>query len=56
MPVGMVAFGPIAAWVGNEWTLLGAATVAAVANIAVAFAPGVRAVETPALAAPAPAA
>lgn len=49
MPVGMIAFGPIAAAVGDEWTLLGAAAVAAAANIAVAFAPGVRAVETPAL-------
>ena len=46
MPIGMVAFGPIAAVVGNEWTLLGAAAVAAVTNIAVAFAPGVRSVET----------
>lgn len=54
MPVGMIAFGPIAAAVGDEWTLLGAAALAAVTNIAVAFAPGVRAVETPALA-PAPA-
>ena len=50
MPIGMVAFGPIAAVVGNEWTLLGAAAVAAVTNIAVAFLPGVRAIETPTLA------
>jgi MFS family permease len=50
MPVGMIAFGPIAAAVGDEWTLLGAAALAALTNIAVAFAPGVRGVETPALA------
>lgn len=54
MPIGMIAFGPIASFVGDEWTLLGAAAVAAVTNIAVAFTPGVRAVETPVFA-PAPA-
>jgi hypothetical protein len=42
MPAGMIAFGPIAAALGEEWTLLGAALVAAVANIAVAFTPAVR--------------
>ncbi|HEY6961924.1 MAG TPA: MFS transporter [Gaiellaceae bacterium] len=47
MPVGMVAFGPIADAAGFEWTLLAAAAVAATASIAVAFVPGVRAVTGP---------
>jgi MFS family permease len=44
MPIGMVAFGPIAAIFGVEWTLLAAAAVAAATNVVVAFAPGVRAI------------
>jgi MFS family permease len=44
MPVGMVVFGPIAEAVGFEQTLLAAAIVTAVTNIAVAFTPAVRAV------------
>jgi MFS family permease len=44
MPVGMIAFGPIADAVGYEWTLLAAAAVAAATNIAIAFTPAVRAV------------
>jgi hypothetical protein len=46
MPVGMVAFGPIADTFSYEQTLLGAAAVAAVTNIVVAFTPGVRSIET----------
>jgi MFS family permease len=53
MPVGMVTFGPIADAVGYEWTLLAAAAIVAVTNIALAFAPGVRAVTADALVAPA---
>jgi MFS family permease len=45
MPVGMIAFGPIASVVGSEWTLLGAAATVAVTTITVAFVPGVRAIE-----------
>jgi MFS family permease len=52
MPVGMVVRGPIADAVGFERTLLAAAVVTAVTNVAVAFTPAVRAVT----AAPAPAA
>ncbi|HET7647197.1 MAG TPA: MFS transporter, partial [Gaiellaceae bacterium] len=52
MPVGMVVLGPIADAVGFERTLLAAAVVTAVTNVAVAFTPAVRAVT----AAPAPAA
>jgi MFS family permease len=52
MPVGMIAFGPLAGWVGLEHTLLGAAAIAAVTNLAVGFTPAVREVtkapETPA--------
>jgi MFS family permease len=52
MPVGMIAFGPLAGWVGLEHTLLGAAAIEAVTNLAVAFTPAVREVtkapETPA--------
>jgi MFS family permease len=44
MPVGLILFGPLADHVGFEWTLLAAAAVAAVTNVAVAFAPGIRAV------------
>jgi hypothetical protein len=44
MPVGMVVFGPIADTVGFERTLLAAAVVTAVTNVAVAFTPAVRAV------------
>jgi MFS family permease len=52
MPVGMIAFGPLAGWVGLEHTLLVTAAIAAVTNLAVAFTPAVREVtkapETPA--------
>jgi MFS family permease len=44
MPAGMIAFGPIGDSLGYEWTLLVAAVIAATTNIAVAFAPGVRAI------------
>jgi MFS family permease len=44
MPVGMIAFGPIASWIGLEHTLLAAGGVAAVTNLAVAFTPAVRSV------------
>ena len=44
MPIGMVAFGPLAGWIGLERTLLAAAVVAAVTNLAVAFTPAVRSV------------
>jgi MFS family permease len=44
MPVGMLLFGPLSDAVGREWTLLGAAGVAAVTNVCVAFTPSVRAV------------
>ncbi|HEX7527096.1 MAG TPA: MFS transporter [Gaiellaceae bacterium] len=44
MPIGMIAFGPIAQAVGFTPTLLGAAAVAVVTNIAVAVVPGVHAV------------
>ena len=44
MPVGMIVFGPIAQAVGFEETLLAAAVVTAVANVAVAFTPAVRGV------------
>ncbi len=44
MPVGLLAFGSIGDAVGYEWTLLGAAALAAVTNLAVAFTPAVRAV------------
>ena len=47
MPVGMLAFGPIADAVGFERTLFAAAAIAAATNIAVAFTPAVRAVESP---------
>jgi MFS family permease len=47
MPVGMLAFGPIGDHFGYEWTLLVAAGAVAVTNFAVAFAPGVRALEAP---------
>jgi MFS family permease len=42
MPVGMIAFGPIGDSFGYERTLLAAALLAAVTNIAVALVPGVR--------------
>jgi MFS family permease len=44
MPVGMIAFGPIADWIGFERTLLFAAAIVAITNVAVAFTPAVRAV------------
>ena len=44
MPIGMIAFGPIAGSAGFERTLLAAAVIAAVTNVAVAFTPAVRAV------------
>ena len=44
MPIGMIAFGPLAGWIGLEHTLLVAAAVAAVTNLAVAFTPAVRSV------------
>jgi MFS family permease len=55
MPIGMIAFGPIADWAGLERTLLFAALLAAVTNVAVAFTPAVRTV-TSAPPTPAPAA
>ncbi len=54
MPIGMIAFGPLTDWIGLEHTLLAAAAIAAVTNLAVAFTPAVRAV-TGAPAAPLPA-
>ena len=45
MPVGMIAFGPIAHFFGTEPTLLAAAGVAAATCVVVAFVPGVHAVE-----------
>jgi MFS family permease len=44
MPIGMVAFGPIADALGYEWTLLGAAVVVAATSLSVAFEPAVRAI------------
>jgi MFS family permease len=44
MPVGLIAFGPISDAFGLEHTLLAAASIAAVTNLAVAFTPAVRAV------------
>ena len=44
MPIGMIAFGPIAQAVGFAPTLLGAAAVVVVTNLAVAVVPGVHAV------------
>ena len=44
MPVGMIAFGPLSDWIGLEHTLLAAALIAAVTNLAVAFTPAVRSV------------
>jgi MFS family permease len=44
MPVGLIAFGPLTEWIGLEHTLLAAAVIAAVTNLAVAFTPAVRAV------------
>ena len=44
MPIGMIAFGPLTAWLGLEHTLLAAALIAAITNVAVAFTPAVRAV------------
>jgi MFS family permease len=52
MPIGMLAFGPIAQAIGFTATLLGAAAVAVVTNLVVAVVPGVHAVVDPA---PAPA-
>ncbi|HUZ81475.1 MAG TPA: hypothetical protein VMU73_04455, partial [Gaiellaceae bacterium] len=53
MPIGMLAFGPIAARVGFAPTLLGAAAVAIVTNLLVAMVPGVRGVVVDAAPAPA---
>jgi len=44
MPIGMIAFGPLTNWLGLEHTLLAAALIAAITNLAVAFTPAVRAV------------
>jgi len=44
MPVGLIAFGPLTSWIGIEHTLLAAALIAALTNLAVAFTPAVRAV------------
>lgn len=44
MPVGMIAFGPIAAAVGYEPTLIAAAAAVVAGNLAVALVPAVRAV------------
>jgi MFS family permease len=52
MPIGMLAFGPIAQAIGFTATLLGAAALAVVTNLVVAVVPGVHAVVDPA---PAPA-
>ena len=46
MPIGMIAFGPLTDWLGLEHTLLAAALVAAITNLAVAFTPAVRSVTT----------
>jgi MFS family permease len=46
MPVGMIVVGPIAGWVGYEWTLVVAAAIVAATSIAIALAPGVRRVES----------
>lgn len=45
MPVGMVAFGPIAESIGFEWTLFAAALIVAATNVVVAFSPAVRGVQ-----------
>ena len=44
MPIGMIAFGPIAQAVGFTPTLLGAAAIAVVTNVVIAVVPGVHAV------------
>ena len=44
MPLGMVAFGPLAENVGFEHTLIAAGIVVAATNAFVALAPAVRAV------------
>ena len=53
MPVGLLAFGPIGDAFGYEPTLLVAAGIAAVTNVAVALSPAVRAGDVSAAAAPA---
>jgi hypothetical protein len=45
MPLGFVVFPLLAHELGYEWTLLAAAVVTALTNLAVAFVPGVHAVE-----------
>jgi hypothetical protein len=52
MPIGFVAFPLIARPLGVETTLLAAAVLAAATNVAVALAPGVRAVDDDEVAAP----
>lgn len=50
MPVGMIVVGPIADIVGREWTLVVAAAIVAVTNLAVAAVPSVRSREATRLA------
>ena len=47
VPLGMIAFGPVAEAVGYERTLLAAAGVVALTNIVVAFSPAVREITDP---------
>lgn len=42
MPLGMIAFGPIAQAIGYERTLLASAAIVAITNVLVAFSPAVR--------------
>jgi MFS family permease len=42
MPLGLIAFGWIGDMIGNQTTLIAAAVMAAIANLAVAFSPAVR--------------
>jgi MFS family permease len=46
MPIGLVSFGWIGDAIGTEWTLFAVAIVAAIANLAVAYSPAVRAVRS----------
>jgi MFS family permease len=53
MPIGMIAFGPIADAIGFTPTLLGAAAIAVVTNVVIAVVPGVRGIVVDPAAAPA---
>jgi MFS family permease len=53
MPIGMLAFGPIAQAIGFTPTLLGAAAIAVTTNLVVAMFPGVRGIVVDPAAAPA---